>query len=296
MESIVYFSKIITPKSVKKLFETLNVKLKGKTLVKVHSGEKGNQNFLGPEFWEEVFKCVDGVVCECNTAYEGERNSSEKHKKLLHEHGWDKYFPVDILDEENDDLVLEIPNGKVIKKDYIGKNTNKYNSLLVLSHFKGHPMGGYGGALKQLSIGMASSRGKAYIHSGGKTRDCSILWDNICSQDDFLTSMADSASAVHNYFKGQTVYINVMKNMSIDCDCCSIAEDPCLKDIGVLISTDPIAIDKACLDLVYQAKDDPGQAHFLERVTSRNGALTIIAAKKLGFGSDKYRLINIDND
>ena len=284
----VYFTKEITPESVVRLYDTLGVKLNGKVAVKLHSGEEGNQNYLRPEFVENIVKHVNGTVVECNTAYDGARNTTEKHEKLMESHGWSKYFDVDIMDSESPDKSLEIPDGFMIKKDYVGKHIDNYDSMLVLSHFKGHPMGGYGGALKQLSIGVASSYGKAYIHGAGKPED---LWT--ANHDSFLESMADAAYAVHNYFKGNVVYINVMKNMSVDCDCCAVAEDPCLKDIGVLISTDPIAIDRACLDLVINSNDE-GKEHFLERVNSRNGMHTIEVAEKHGFGTTNYELIDID--
>lgn len=284
----VYFTKEITPKSVVRLYDTLGVKLNGKVAVKLHSGEEGNQNYLRPEFVENIVKHVNGTVVECNTAYDGARNTTEKHEKLMESHGWSKYFDVDIMDSESPDKVLEIPDGFMIKKDYVGKHIDNYDSMLVLSHFKGHPMGGYGGALKQLSIGVASSYGKAYIHGAGKPED---LWT--ANHDSFLESMADAAYAVHNHFKGNVVYINVMKNMSVDCDCCAVAEDPCLKDMGVLISTDPIAIDRACLDLVINSNDE-GKEHFLERVNSRNGMHTIEVAEKHGFGTTDYELVDID--
>ena len=284
----VYFTKEITPESVVRLYDTLGVKLNGKVAVKLHSGEEGNQNYLRPEFVKNIVKHVNGTVVECNTAYDGARNTTEKHEKLMEIHGWSKYFDVDIMDSESPDKSLEIPDGFMIKKDYVGKHIDNYDSMLVLSHFKGHPMGGYGGALKQLSIGVASSYGKAYIHGAGKPED---LWT--ANHDSFLESMADAAYAVHNHFKGNVVYINVMKNMSVDCDCCAVAEDPCLKDIGVLISIDPIAIDRACLDLVINSNDE-GKEHFLERVNSRNGMHTIEVAEKHGFGTTNYELIDID--
>lgn len=284
----VYFTKEITSESVVRLYNILGVKLNGKVAVKLHSGEEGNQNYLRPEFVENIVKYVNGTVVECNTAYDGARNTTEKHEKLMESHGWSKYFDVDIMDSESPDKSLEIPDGFMIKKDYVGKHIDNYDSMLVLSHFKGHPMGGYGGALKQLSIGVASSYGKAYIHGAGKPED---LWT--ANHDSFLESMADAAYAVHNHFKGNVVYINVMKNMSVDCDCCAVAEEPCLKDIGVLISTDPIAIDRACLDLVINSNDE-GKEHFLERVNSRNGMHTIEVAEKHGFGTTNYELIDID--
>ena len=288
MNSIVYFTKDLTSSSLLRLYKKLNVELKGNVAIKLHSGEPGNQNFLRPDFFKEIIDYVGGTVVETNTAYEGRRNTTEKHLKTIEEHGWNKYFKFDLLDAEGDDLELSIPLGKVIKKNYVGKNIVNYDSMLVLSHFKGHPMGGYGGALKQLSIGMASSYGKAYIHGAGEV---SKIWT--ADHDKFLESMADASLSVVNYFKGNIIYINVMKNMSVDCDCCAKAEDPCIKDIGVLISLDPVAIDKACIDLVYSS-NDYGKAHFIERVESRNGTHTIESAWKLGVGSRDYTLINID--
>lgn len=285
----VYFIKGCEKENAVKLYNALGKTLPGKVAVKVHSGEVGNQNFLTPEFWQDIITLVGGTVTETNTAYEGERNTTEKHLKTLKKHGWSKYFDTEILDSEGPDMVLEIPDGKKIKKNFIGKNTAKYDSLLVLSHFKGHPMGGYGGALKQLSIGMASSYGKAYIHGAGEPDK---KWS--AEQNSFLESMADAAASVVRHFKGNAIYINVMKNMSVDCDCCSVAEDPCMKDIGMLISLDPVAIDQACLDLVY-ASDDPGKEHLIERIESRNGKHTIDMAAELGVGSKEYELVIISN-
>ena len=289
MKSTVYFSRTITPEQVLALYEKLGKALPGKVAIKLHSGEVGNQNFLGPDFWRPVVEHVKGTVCECNTAYDGERNTTEKHWKAIELHGWNRYFDVDLLDGEGPDLVLDIPGGKRIQKNYVGKNLANYDSLLVLSHFKGHPMGGYGGALKQLSIGIGSSFGKAYIHGAG---DPEKIWT--ADHDAFLESMADAAKSVVDYFKGQAVYVNVMKNMSVDCDCCAVAEDPCMADIGILVSTDPVAIDQACLDLVYAATDDPGQGHLLERIESRNGVHTIEAAAALGIGSREYELVEVE--
>lgn len=291
-KSKVYFTKEITPESLVRVYEALGVNLKGKVAVKLHSGEKGNQNYLRPEFVKNIIDKVNGTVVECNTAYGGARNETSKHKELMQEHGWSKYFDVDIMDAEGPDLEIEIPNGIQIKKNILGKNIKNYDSMLVLSHFKGHPMGGYGGALKQLSIGCSSSSGKAYIHSAGKIADQNILWDNISEQDKFLESMADAASSVHDLFKGNVAYINVMCNMSVDCDCCAVAEDPCLSDIGVLASLDPIAIDQACIDLVYNS-NDKGKDHFIERIKSRHGVHTIEVASKLGFGTREYELVEI---
>ena len=289
----VYFTKEITPESVVKMYEKLGVNLPGKVAVKLHSGEQGNQNYIRPEFVKAIVEKVNGTVVECNTAYDGARNSTEKHKKLIEDHGWTKYFDVDLMDAEGPDLELKIPNGKVIKENFVGKDIQKYDSMLVLSHFKGHPMGGYGGALKQLSIGVASSEGKSWIHSAGFTKDQTILWDNLPEQDKFLESMADAASSVVNHFKDKIAFISVMCNLSVDCDCCAVAEDPCMKDIGILASTDPIAIDQACIDLIYNSKD-PGRDHFVERVERQHGIHTIEAAAELGFGTREYELINVD--
>ena len=290
MKPVVYFTRDITKENVLRLYKMLGVKLEGNVAIKVHSGEKGNQNFLRPDFWEPIVNYVKGTVVECNTAYDGARNTTEKHKKLIKDHGWDKYFKFDLMDETGPDDVILISNGKVIKKNYVGNHLKNYDSMLVLSHFKGHPMGGYGGALKQLSIGVSSSYGKAYIHGAGEVEKIWTAEHNL-----FLESMADAASSIVNHFHkdGRNIaFINVMKNMSVDCDCCEVAEDPCIADIGILASLDPIAIDQACIDLVYKC-DDPGKAHFLERVESRNGVHTIEAAYDLGFGSREYELIEI---
>ena len=292
MKSKVFFSSEITAEKVVELFHAASNDLPcgilpGKVAVKLHSGEPGNQNFLKPEFWRPVVNDVHGTVVECNTAYDGGRNTTEKHRETMEKHGWSKHFTVDIMDAEGPDAELLIPNGKRIKKVQVGKNMLNYDSMLVLSHFKGHPMGGFGGALKQLSIGCASSYGKAYIHGAGEPEK---IWTG--DHDSFLESMADAAEAVVRHFNGNMVFINVMKNMSVDCDCCSVAEDPCMADIGILASLDPIAVDRACLDLVY-ASDDPGRDHLLERIESRNGAHTVDAAAELGFGSKEYELIKL---
>jgi len=287
MSAKVYFSKTITPEKVLELYKLVGKELPGKVAVKLHSGEKGNQNFLKPDFWKPMIDYVNGTVVECNTAYEGERNETAKHQRLMRDHGWTEYFAVDILDAEGPDYKLEIPNGKVIRENYVGKNMVNYDSMLVLSHFKGHPMGGYGGALKQLSIGVASSFGKAYIHGAGEPEK---IWT--AEHDLFLESMADAAGSVVEYFKDKLVYVNVMMNMSVDCDCCAVAEDPCIADIGILVSDDPIAIDQACIDLVY-ACSDPGKPHLLKRIESRNGVHTIEAAAALGYGSRDYELIEV---
>ena len=288
MKSKVYFSRTITAEKVLELYQLLGKELPGRVAIKVHSGEKGNQNFLRPDFWKPVIDYVGGTVVECNTAYPGERNTTERHRRLVADHGWTKYFSVDILDAEGPDLELPVKDGKVIKKNFVGKAIENYDSMLVLSHFKGHPSGGYGGALKQLSIGVASSFGKAYIHGAGEPEK---IWTS--DHDSFLESMADAAGSVVEYFKGNILYVNVMKNMSVDCDCCAVAEDPCIADIGILVSDDPIAIDQACIDLVY-ACSDPGKPHLIERIESRNGIHTIETAAAHGYGTREYEFVEIE--
>ena len=288
MSSKVYFTREITPEKVLELYKLLNVELEGNVAIKVHSGEKGNQNFLKPDMWKPIIDHVGGTVVECNTAYKGARHETKIHLETLRDHGWSENFKVDLLDAEGPDLELDIPTGKQIKKNYVGKNIENYDSMLVLSHFKGHPMGGFGGAIKQLSIGVASAYGKKYIHGVGDTEN---FWGS--DHDSFLESMADSAKSVVDFFEGKIAYINVMMNMSVDCDCCAKAEDPCIADIGILASLDPVAIDKACVDLVYGC-NDKNKAHLIERIESRNGTLTIDAAEKLGFGSKDYELVTVE--
>jgi uncharacterized Fe-S center protein len=293
MAAKVYFTKEITPESVVKLYDALGIELPGNVAVKVHSGEEGNQNFLCPEFWQPMVERVDGTVVECNTAYPGARNSTKKHKQLLRQHGWNRLYAVDLMDAEGPDAELPVEGGKHLPKDIVGKNLLNYDSMLVLCHFKGHPMGGFGGALKQLSIGCASTAGKAYIHSAGRTTDQTECWNPPAPQLDFLESMAEAASAVVKRFEGKIAFLSVMKNLSVDCDCCAVAEDPCMQDIGVLASLDPIAIDQAGLDLVYAQTQDPGQKHFLKRVESRKGVHTVERAAELGFGSRTYKLVEL---
>ncbi len=293
MKSRVYFTRTITPEKVVELYRAVGRPLTGKVAAKVHSGEAGNQNFLRPPFFKPVIDLTGATVVECNTAYDGARNETEKHLHLLEDHGWAKYFSVDLLDAQGPDLRLPLEGGLVLKENLVGKGLAGYDALLVLSHFKGHPMGGYGGALKQLSIGCASTAGKCLIHSGGKVDDQSIVWANTAEQDVFCEAMADAAKTVVDFFKGNAVYVNVMANLSVDCDCCSVAEDPCMKDIGILSSLDPVALDQACLDLVYRS-DDPGRDHFIQRVETRHGVHTIEAAEQLGVGSRDYELVTLD--
>ena len=288
MKPIVYFSPAITPETVLQMYKRLGKELPGNVAIKVHSGEPGNQNFLRPDFWKPLCDHVGGTIVECNTAYEGGRDTTARHLETFRKHGWTPYFPVDLLDAEGPDLELSIPNGRIIQKNYVGKDLVNYDSLLVLSHFKGHPMGGFGGALKQLSIGIASAYGKKYIHGAG---DPALLWD--ADHDSLLRSMADAASSITEYFGDKIVYVNVMKNMSVDCDCCAVAEDPCIADIGILVSLDPVAIDQACLDLVYSC-NDPRKDHLIQRIESRNGVLTVEAAAELGIGSREYELVEVE--
>ena len=296
MKSKVYFTREISPEKVVEMYHTLGVELPGKVAVKVHSGEKGNQNFLRPEFWKPMVEEVKGTIVECNTAYGdaagGVRDNTPQHLQLIEYHGWNKYFDVDLMDAEGPDVVWEIPNGKILKQNLVGKDIMNYDSMLVLAHFKGHPMGGYGGALKQLSIGCASRAGKALIHSAGVTDDRYDCWKQHASNVVFPEAMADAAMSVVEHFKGKLAFINVMKNLSVDCDCCQVAEDPCMKDIGILASLDPVAIDQACMDLIYSS-NDPGRDHFVKRVESRNGIHTIEAAADLGYGSREYELIEM---
>ena len=287
----VYFMKEITPENIVKMYEVLGKELPGKVAVKMHSGEQGNQNYLRPEFVRPMIERVKGTVVECNTAYPGARNSTEKHKKLIKEHEWDKYFPFDLMDEA-EETILPVENGHILKENIVGKNLLNYDSMLVLSHFKGHAMGGYGGALKQLSIGCASSAGKTRIHTANVSDKQEELFNNLPEQDRFLECMADAASSVVKHFNGNMAFINVMKNISKDCDCDAHASAPCMEDIGILASLDPIAIDQACLDLVY-GSDDPGKDTLIERIESLHGVHTIEAASELGFGTREYELIEV---
>ena len=287
----VYFTKDVSKNSLVRIFKALNKELPGKVAVKLHSGEKGNKNYLRPSYVEELVNYVNGTVVECNTAYEGARNTTEKHRHLMDEHEWTKYFNVDIMDSEGPDIELEIPNGKQIKKNFVGKHLANYDSMLVLSHFKGHAMGGFGGALKQLSIGCASSYGKAYIHGAGDPTKDMFKTDQL----EFVTAMGDAASSVHKYFKGNIVYITAMVNISIDCDCDGNASAPCMQDIGLLASTDPVAIDQACIDIIYNSTD-LGKDKLIKRIEEKLGINIIKVAEEDGTGSHEYELIDIDKD
>lgn len=288
----VYFTREISPENVVRMYEMLGVKLPGKVAVKVHSGEESNQNYLHPEFMRPMVEEVDGTIVECNTAYDGARDTTEKHEKLMAAHGWTDYFDVDIMDADGSDLVFPIENGRVLSENLVGGHLANYSSMLVLSHFKGHPMGGYGGALKQLSIGCASNEGKVNIHTGGATRKQGEFWDKHAEQDDFLEAMAEAAETVVNHFGSNLAYINIACNLSVDCDCCAVAEDPCMSDIGIFASLDPVAIDQACIDAVKNS-DDPGRDHLLERIDSKHGTKTIDDAARLGYGTKEYELIEV---
>ena len=289
----VFFTKDISPESVIKVFEALNVELPGKVAVKVHSGEEGNQNYLHPEFMRPMVEKVDGTIVECNTAYAGARDTTDKHVKLMADHGWSKYFDVDIMDADGDDIVFPIEGGRVIKENLVGSHIANYASMLVLSHFKGHPMGGFGGALKQLSIGCASNKGKVNIHTCGASLDQDDFWDKHGSQDDFIEAMAETAGTIVDHFKSNLAFVNIACNLSVDCDCCAVAEDPCMGDIGIFASIDPIAIDQACLDAVINS-DDPGRDRLLERINSKNGMKIIDDAVRQGYGTKNYELIVLD--
>lgn len=290
----VFFTPDITPENVVKMYELLGTKLPGKVAVKVHSGEDGNQNYLRPEFLKPIVKEVDGTIVECNTAYDGARDTTEKHEKLMAKHGWSEIFPVDIMDADgpSSDLIFPIENGRVLKQNHVGGHLANYASLLVVSHFKGHPMGGFGGALKQLSIGCASNQGKVNIHTAGASLNQGEFWEKVAEQDDFLEAMAEAAETVVNHFGSNAAFINIACNLSVDCDCCAVAEDPCMKDIGIFASLDPVAIDQACIDAVVNS-DDPGRDHLLERINSKHGTKTIDDAARLGYGSKDYELVVI---
>lgn len=290
-KSKVYFTKEITEDSLIVIYEKLNVVQNGSVAVKISTGEQGNNNYLKPELIGKLVKKLNGTIVECNTAYEGKRNTTKEHLKTIEAHGFNKIAKVDIMDSEGD-IAIAV-NGKHLKKNYIGKNIENYDHLLVLSHFKGHPMGGFGGALKNMSIGIASSKGKTYIHSAGKNEDVKTIWKYKASQNDFLESMVDADKSVIDYMKTPILYINVINNISVDCDCVAKPEKVCMQDIGIAASLDPVALDKACLDLIYNSTDH-GKKHFIERVESRNGKLILTAAENLKIGTTNYELINID--
>lgn len=287
-KSKVLFTSSTSGEKLVEMYKKLNVELKGKVAVKVHSGEPGGNNFIKPHEMKDLVALVNGTIVECNTAYQGNRYHTEDHLKAIEDHGFNDIADVDIMDSEGDDLVLKVSPYNVIEKNYVGSHLTNYDSMLVLSHFKGHAMGGFGGALKNTSIGIASKFGKAYIHGGGEPEH---IWD--CEQDKFLESMADASKSVVDLFNDQIVFINMMIRMSIDCDCDAHPQDPEMKDIGILASTDPVALDQACLDLVYQS-NDPKKKSLIERIEEKHGVHILEAADKIGIGSREYELVNVD--
>lgn len=289
----VYFTKEITNKSLVTIYEKLGVELKGKVGVKISTGEPGGHNFLNPNLIKDLVQKVNGTIIECCTAYGGKRQDPKDHWQAIKDHGFMKIAPCDIMDEF-EEMEIPVEKGFHLDKDIVGKNLENYDSILCLSHFKGHAMGGFGGALKNMSIGIASTHGKAYIHTAGITADEKKLWDNIPEQDLFLESMADAVKAVVDYKKKENiVYINIANNLSIDCDCDSNPHEPQMADLGIFASTDPVAIDQACYDAVINSQDE-GKKDLIERMNSRHGIHTIESASKLNIGNREYELINID--
>ena len=288
----VYFTKEITSDSLVKMYEVLNRELDGKVAVKISTGEPGGHNYLNPNLIKKLVQKLNGTIVECNTAYNGNRDMTENHLKAAEEHGFTDVATVDIMDQVGQ-LELPVVGGKHLYVNYVGKNIENYDSMLMLSHFKGHAMGGFGGALKNMSIGVASREGKAWIHSAGRTKNPNEVWNSLPPQNDFLESMAEADQAVMTYVGDNILFINVMNNLSVDCDCDSNPEEPCMADIGILSSLDPVALDQACLDLIYQS-DDAGRDHFIERVERQNGGHILGYAEKLGIGTVKYELISID--
>ncbi len=290
---IVYFTREITPDSLVKICNRFDKKLSGRIGVKISTGEPGGHNYLKPELIGKLVSSLNANIIECNTAYDGRRNTLAAHLQAIKEHGFDKIAEVDLLDSEGE---MEIPaNGKHLPVDIVGSHLQNYDSVLNLAHFKGHAMGGFGGVIKNQSIGIASSAGKAYIHTAGVTRKPEELWSNLPEQNAFLESMAEAAKAVADYMKGNILYIDVMNNLSVDCDCDSHPEDPCMADIGILASTDPVAVDQACIDKIWTSKD-PGRDHFIARVERQNGRHILPYAEEIGLGSRDYELVDTDNE
>ncbi len=286
----VYMFKEISPENLVKIYEALGREATGKVAVKLSTGEPGGHNFLQPALIKDLVQKVKGTIVECNTAYGGGRADTENHLKAAKDHGFTAIAPVDIMDAEGE-VALPVKGGKHLKEDFVGSHYLNYDFTIVLSHFKGHAMGGFGGAIKNISIGIASSAGKAWIHSAGKTKG--NPWGNLPPQDDFLESMAEAAKAIIDHCGDKILYISVANNLSVDCDCDSSPEDPKMGDIGILASLDPIALDKACTDLV-RASEDHGKIHLIERIDSRNGMHTLEYGEKIGLGSQKYELVKLD--
>ena len=291
-KSKVYFTKEITPESLIKIYEALGRELKGKVAVKISTGEPGGHNFLNPNLIKDLVHKLNGTIVECNTAYAGRRNTTEEHWKAIKEHGFLDIANVDIMDEEGD-MPIPVENGFHLKEDIVGKHLANYDSMLILSHFKGHAMGGFGGALKNMSIGVASSHGKTNIHTASATTNPSELWDKLPEQDAFLESMADACKGVMDYMgRDNILYISVANRLSVDCDCDSNPHEPEMADLGIFASTDPVALDQACYDAVINS-EDPGKAALIERMNSRHGIHTVEAANKLGLGNREYEIVNI---
>lgn len=287
----VYFIKEINSENLLKVYEALGRKAEGKVAVKLSTGEPGGHNFLQPALIAPLVKKVNGTIVECNTAYGGGRANTEAHLKAAADHGFTAIAQVDIMDSDGE-VSLPVKGGKHLKEDFVGKNYMNYDFTIVLSHFKGHAMGGFGGAIKNISIGIASSGGKAWIHSAGTTKDTGKMWGNLPPQDDFLESMAEAAKAITDHCGDKILYISVANNLSVDCDCDSSPEDPKMGDIGILASLDPVALDRACTDLV-RSSEDHGKIHLIERIDSRHGMHTLDYAEQLGMGSQKYELVEI---
>ncbi len=295
-QSKVYMTRDISPESLVKIYEAIGVKAHGRVAVKISTGESGGHNYLKPTLIGNLVREVNGTIVECNTAYGGSRATTEAHWKTIHEHGFDSIAAVDIMDEQGS-VRIPVKDQTHIKYNIVGSHLPNYDFMINLAHFKGHAMGGFGGVLKNASIGVASSDGKVYIHTAGKVQSPDELWQNLPAQDYFLESMAAAAQAIHNYFgEGNIIYINVMNNMSVDCDCDSHPADPKLKDMGILASTDPVALDQACLDLVFnhQATEGDDNKPLIERIQRQHGTHTVDYAAKIGLGSQKYMVVSID--
>lgn len=293
----VFFTSRITPAALTDVYHRLGLRAEGRVAVKISTGESGNPNYLSPVLIRDLVREVQGTIVECNTAYGGRRSTSEEHRRVAHEHGYDSLFTVDIMDEEGE-MRIPVADSTHLHYNVVGTHLARYDFLVNLAHFKGHPMGGFGGVIKNQSIGVASAGGKAYIHTAGHQDKVEGMWQHVQDQDGFLESMAAAAQAVADYFKGRVVYIAVMNNMSVDCDCVSRPEPVRLKDMGVLASLDPVALDQACIDLVLGITPEDGNDNrpMRERISSRHGLHTLEHAEKIGFGSRHYRLIDIDKD
>lgn len=288
----VYYFKEISSRNLIKIYKALGREAKGKVAVKLSTGEPGNNNHLNPALIRDLVQKVDGTIVECNTAYGGGRAKTQDHLKAAADHGFTNIAPIDIMDA-NGEVALPVRGGKHLKEDYVGKNFLNYDFVIVLSHFKGHPMAGFGGALKNISIGIASSSGKAYIHAAGKTKDQTEVWNSLPPQDSFQESMAEASKAIIDHIGDRILYINVANNLSVDCDCVSTPAKPEMSDIGILASLDPVALDRACIDLV-RSSPDHGKIHLIERIDSRNGMHNLEYSEQLGLGSQKYELIKLD--